>query len=563
MSLMSPPNRPTSLADLPSSAREFAASYIERMQGLQIVRSEFTVYNHAVGYAGTGDRVVRFPAVLDAHAAAFDQFDLTRGCFVLDNKTGKVSNDAAMQLAALANAEGIWDAETETFEALPEDLRTDIGFILDLKRGPSRLVPVDLTLAWPAFVGGVAVKKFCSSKPMFAPLGALVSPASPVSPAAAAGEADVRGGDVGTSRGREATTAPAPSVPYCARCDAGGHTCPGCGADVEHGVVACGVCPASSEPTHIADVLPEVVAAIPEAADVLATFEGAVVVEPDPFAGLPDAEGAPLPDRNVKLAWLTDQYEGLKKMGPDGLAALQGHWPADLPTLKKAAEAGREWGHDELARIEVALKAAGDQAGAIWPDVDPTDPTFKRVLNSDARVLALLERGGRLPKDLQGNVASAACTAELPSLTTGYLTEAHLPVIERIVADAEAIAAEWASEVDIIVATAGAYGLGRQAVLAVFGATDVADIVGDQLPLLDVFANALCVAGPGGDIFAEREGRIVVDRPADVLDLYMGDRQKVRKCAREYAKQHGWPAPAKADDALADVLITACLLADV
>lgn len=32
--------------------------------------------------------------------------------------------------------------------------------------------------------------------------------------------------------------------PYCAACDHGGHTCPGCGGDVDHGTIACDDCDA-------------------------------------------------------------------------------------------------------------------------------------------------------------------------------------------------------------------------------------------------------------------------------------------------------------------------------
>jgi hypothetical protein len=147
---------------LPATVAEHAARYVDLMtsHGLEIVESEFTVMGTTImgepNYAGTGDRIVRLPG-----------YD---GCLVLDIKTGKVKANAAMQLAALANAGCIFDADTGQHRPLPDDLRRDIGLLLHLTAETAELIPVDIKQAWPAFCGALAVKTFCDTKPLHPPL---------------------------------------------------------------------------------------------------------------------------------------------------------------------------------------------------------------------------------------------------------------------------------------------------------------------------------------------------------------------------------------------------------
>jgi hypothetical protein len=112
--------------------------------GFDIVATEVTVFNHEVGYAGTADRLLR----LTAHPGL--------GLIVADLKTGKdVYAEMAMQLAALANAQGIWDHATQTHQPMPDGLRTDIGLVIHLRPERWDLVVVDLTEAWPAYRAAV------------------------------------------------------------------------------------------------------------------------------------------------------------------------------------------------------------------------------------------------------------------------------------------------------------------------------------------------------------------------------------------------------------------------
>lgn len=149
----------------------------------QVVASEVTVFNHAVGYAGTADRLLRF-----------DLPDLD-GVVVADLKTGKgVYGDVALQLAAYANAEGTWNAATEEFGALPDDLRRDVGVILHVPTGAdtAELIIVDLLPAWPVFQALVPVRHWIDEQSKAAVIGPL----------------EIAGEEVATTSGREVPPSP-------------------------------------------------------------------------------------------------------------------------------------------------------------------------------------------------------------------------------------------------------------------------------------------------------------------------------------------------------------------
>jgi hypothetical protein len=131
------------------------------MAPVEILHTEVTVCSFH-RYAGTGDRIIRFRP-FDQWTELFDQYDLSRGCFIFDAKFGTVHDTVAMQLAAIANAETIWDAEAQTHTPLPADLRRDVGFVFQPDRG---LLPVDLTGAYEAFLGALAVKRWIGRKPV-------------------------------------------------------------------------------------------------------------------------------------------------------------------------------------------------------------------------------------------------------------------------------------------------------------------------------------------------------------------------------------------------------------
>lgn len=116
--------------------------------GMVVVETEQIVTNLAVGYAGRFDKVADLANV---------------GRVILDVKTGgAVYPEVALQLAAYAHAETIYDENTNTFRPLPDGIRTDLGAVLHLPRNGDAptLMLVDLAHAWATFQGAVALHRW-------------------------------------------------------------------------------------------------------------------------------------------------------------------------------------------------------------------------------------------------------------------------------------------------------------------------------------------------------------------------------------------------------------------
>jgi hypothetical protein len=469
------------------------------MAGVEVVHTEVTVANFTHRFAGTGDRVVRFRP-LDAWAAAFDQYDLGRGSFWVDAKFGTVHDSVALQLAALTMGESIYDAGANTHALLPADLRTDIGFAFHPDQG---LVPVDLTGAAEAFLGALAVKHHQSRglSPLRSPLGPAV----------------------------------------------GSHAPPGNGQEPRRGAVQTGPAgaPTAGSTAPGAGSAP---------APAVGSGQGA---DPDPFAGLPDETGHPQIDRAAKRAWLLERLTVLAAID-GGLEAVAARWPvaADgrrILTFKETTEhtAG------ELEAIQVAVAGAEAAVRAPFPERDdPTDPALAVVANDDPRVLALLRRGEVLPPDL-GARARAAIRAEgVPKLSTGRVTEAHLPVIDRLLAAAEADAAQRAARVAAALGVAAEKGVSAAVLWGALGVTEGEEPTGAQLTGLDELVDAIALG-----VIVERAGALVVDRPADVLAAYGDDRRRLRTAGVAAARARGLVVPLDVDAVLSDPLLAAALLA--
>jgi hypothetical protein len=171
---------------VPEAAKPWVSQYAEAKAryGWEMVYKEVTVFNHAMGYAGTTDGYLKIPGY---------------GVVVADTKTGSnIYADQALQLSFYANAEGIWTSPADTelteylsaqaqldedsangenipegrrkwsaeaikvaqaeinetkwreyarkgsFSPMPADLRTDVGFILHLGPDKCELVPMNL-----------------------------------------------------------------------------------------------------------------------------------------------------------------------------------------------------------------------------------------------------------------------------------------------------------------------------------------------------------------------------------------------------------------------------------
>lgn len=519
---------------LPKDLRDIACEYVAAMAGVDIVLTEVTVASFLHRYAGTGDRIIRFRP-LDVWRSAFDQYDLGRGCFVLDNKFGKVhTREAGMQLAAIANAETIWDAEAQTHTPLPDDLRRDIGFIFNPDKG---LIPVPLAGAFEAFCGLCALKRYDDGDAISAGGAATregadsnVSDAGVGAAASPATAADAR---------RGAPPAETPAFdPTCTLCDTTRHLCPGCGTDVPHGRVACEAC--SPEPVRIAEVLPRAIAAIPET---------------DPFAGCPDDDGKPQADRVAKRAWLIERIDVLREI-PNGVETLAARWPTGVPTFKQSPVHSL----DQLDVIAKAITAAEAQVQAPFPEAeDPTDPRTIKVPIDDPRVLDVVARLALLPPDLLAAVGAEARKAKVPKLTGGRLTEDRLTVITDILAAAEEVWAPRAKAINDALELAESYGISETAVCAALGVPSPRHIFDDRLVgLVGILSDAICLPDR---ILVERDGVLVVDNPAAVLAAHGDSRKAVWDAGREAAKANGIESPKDSDAALFHPVLTAVLAA--
>lgn len=412
---------------LPKRFADIAREYVAAMAGVRILHTEVTVASFAHRYAGTGDRIVAFEP-LDAWASAFDQWDLGRGCFFLDAKFGKVHDEAALQLAALANAETIWDAEAGTHTPLPDDLRRDVGFIFNPDKG---LIPVPLDGAHEAFLGLVALKRWTDR-------GEISTGGASIREDEDAGQRDAGAGAV---------------VPPATATETDGATPP-------------------VEPVHISEALPKVIEAIPE---------------PDVFAGLPDDDGKPQADRIAKRAWLIERIDVLRGIanGVEQLAAL---WPAGVPTFKQSTDHTL----DQLDLISKAITAAEAQVHAPLRDDDPTDPRVVIVAADDPRIAVLIERLKLLPPDLSAAVAAEAKAAKVPQLNgTRRITEAHLSIVEPLVVSAETEYMPRAKRINGELAMAAEHGVSEAALCAALKVASARHIHGDTLSLLSDLVNAI------------------------------------------------------------------------
>lgn len=97
---------------VPEAAKPYIVNYqtLKTEWAWQVAEAEATVFNLAYGYAGSADRFNRFPGL----PALLGLPDPERDVFAVDVKTGeKVWAETALQLAAYANGEGIFEAPTK------------------------------------------------------------------------------------------------------------------------------------------------------------------------------------------------------------------------------------------------------------------------------------------------------------------------------------------------------------------------------------------------------------------------------------------------------------------
>jgi len=119
----------------PAGAEGYAAQYqaLKARFGFTRVRTEYTVYNMTLGYAGTVDGCYDWPGY---------------GLVIGDVKTGSVYEDVAYQLAAYALAEGGWeqtgDEPGEGRHVDVPQVRQDVALVINLHDNECPVIPVDL-----------------------------------------------------------------------------------------------------------------------------------------------------------------------------------------------------------------------------------------------------------------------------------------------------------------------------------------------------------------------------------------------------------------------------------
>lgn len=507
---------------LPASEKEHAQAYLDTIigHGLEIVSSEATVYSFEHGYAGTLDRFARFTRT-NVTDPLWEQYDLGRGSFDIDLKFGKnIDAKIAMQLASHVNAEGIYDAATGTYSPLPDDLRRDVGFALQIRGRVAELVPFELGEAWPAFLGGLAIQRFGATNPKQRPLTA--PPMTTEVPATSVPQGTVPPAVPSTSRPADDGNPPPSSagVPPSAtvgQAPAGTPTPAG---------------PTAAEVPSNVDSLMDALATSVDAAKAArdehkanqaASNEGegpervtVTPADPDPTpsaAGDPVHISDPLDAVAHQVAidaaallfkkhdWLLDR---MHQYDDRGRQVLAGYWPAGVLPLKH----GIPHTLTELELLTVAVNKTDAELGLPFPDAtDPADRQWNEA--PAAAVTAIVDRLKALPRDLLGNVTEALAGSGVPKLTdpnsTIYL--GHLDTVEGHLVLAEADAKPRLASLATLTGLAAGNGVTQEQLLAVIGKTSVLECTETDAELLcDVidacsqqvvaFENGVLVPGP-------------------------------------------------------------------
>lgn len=226
------------LAEVPESNRADLAAYAAAMAPLRIHGIEQFVVVDEIQVAGTFDRIVEYGGQR----------------YVADIKTGSIeygSGKMAVQLALYAHG---WLYEPKRNSRGSTGVSTTAGIIIHLPAGTGRcdLYWIDLRAGWEAAELCDKVRAWRKRKGLLA--AATFGAAEPIpSPTLSRLEvamlAKVGCPDCAVGRPDDPADAhPAADCPnpylLCQTCDAGGHTCPGCGGSVPHGTNACDTCTA-------------------------------------------------------------------------------------------------------------------------------------------------------------------------------------------------------------------------------------------------------------------------------------------------------------------------------
>ena len=297
--------------------------------------SEYVVFNHEVGYGGTGDNIL----TLEINGKTYYVYWKSRSA---ESKHGAYVEEAA-QIAAAARAEYIIIEEDGCAKRiLPPP--ADAGLVVSIKPDGFEMYEIDLDYGFECFLA--LVDCFNRKKE-------------------------------GQKAGRQAIGKPLLFAPPAA--------------------APVGSSPERAEPAHI-EVDGQVVKEREPEDQALATvheiFPDTIevketeAIENDPFAGLPDEDNKPQPDRAKITEELRTRAVALNGVIPS--------WPADVLTFREMrqmteANGGGDPFHSvaELKAIEKAIIDAEAAVAAPFAEAPTSWPT---VPKDDPRVLALVER---------------------------------------------------------------------------------------------------------------------------------------------------------------------------
>lgn len=228
----------------------------------------------------------------------------------------------------------------------------------------------------------------------------------------------------------------------------------------------------------------------------------------------------------------------------DRRTVLAARWPAGVPTLRDSEDHTL----DQLEAIQAVVGQVEAEAGL--PFTEDPDPEMACVPADDPSIVDLISRIQGLPSDLRAAIeAEAKQNLEVPNLRSGRARRAHVAAVAELVAAAEAEWAPRAKQVTDALSVLEHRGVDPVAVL------DHLD-PGDWTEWHAARVVDLADTEPG--FLTSVDGRLVVDRPADLLARFT-NRREALNAARAKAKELGLPAPKDTDTALADPLLAAAL----
>lgn len=138
-----------------------------------------------------------------------------------------------------------------------------------------------------------------------------------------------------------------------------------------------------------------------------------------------------------RAKWLAGRVATMKEGYPAALEELAARWPAGVPTFKQSGHTD-----DDLLVLSLLISDVEARHQVEFGDGDPA-----RRRPAPQIVEALIERAMRLPEDLRDLANRRGESAGLPSTRSRNFLAEHVPQVEEILGEVEAMAAARDAEV--------------------------------------------------------------------------------------------------------------------